>query len=56
MIKGIVLIDISLRMLHIKKQSPLQRPIVSLIQTGEKTKKIMNDDKIQEKNRYDKMT
>ena len=34
MIKGVVLIDISLRMLHLKKQNPLQRPIVSAIQTG----------------------
>lgn len=29
-----MLIDISLRMLHIKKQNPLQRPFVSGLQTG----------------------
>lgn len=34
LIKGVVLIDISLRMLHTKKQNPLQRPFTSLIQTG----------------------
>ena len=31
-IKGVILIDISLRLLHIKKQSPLQKPIVKLVQ------------------------
>lgn len=33
LIKGVVLIDISLRMLHVKKQAPIIRPFVSLIQT-----------------------
>lgn len=33
LIKGIVLIDISLRMLHVKKQPPLLRPFTSLLQT-----------------------
>jgi pimeloyl-ACP methyl ester carboxylesterase len=33
LVKGIVLIDISLRMLHVKKQSPLLRPLTSLLQT-----------------------
>lgn len=33
LVKGVVLIDISLRMLHVKKQSPLVRPVVSLLQT-----------------------
>lgn len=33
LVKGVVLIDISLRMLHVKKQSPPIRPIVKLIQT-----------------------
>jgi pimeloyl-ACP methyl ester carboxylesterase len=33
LIKGVVLIDISLRMLHTKKQNPFQRPFTSLIQT-----------------------
>lgn len=33
LIKGIVLIDISLRMLHSKKQPPALRPLTSLLQT-----------------------
>lgn len=32
LVKGVVLIDISLRMLHVKKQSPFARPIVKVIQ------------------------
>ena len=32
LIKGVILIDISLRMLHESKQSPLQKPFVSLVQ------------------------
>eukprot|EP01036_Dinobryon_divergens_P031802 gene31802-41273_t len=33
MIQGVVLIDISLRLLHVKKQNPLMRPMVSALQT-----------------------
>ena len=33
LIKGVVLIDISLRLLHVKKQNPLTRPLVSVLQT-----------------------
>jgi pimeloyl-ACP methyl ester carboxylesterase len=33
LIKGVVLIDISLRLLHVRKQSLLIKPIVALIQT-----------------------
>ena len=33
LIQGIVLIDISLRLLHVKKQNPLARPFVSALQT-----------------------
>ena len=33
LVKGIILIDVSLRLLHVKKQSPLTKPFVSLLQT-----------------------
>jgi pimeloyl-ACP methyl ester carboxylesterase len=33
LVKGVVLIDISLRLLHVKKQNPLTRPLVSVLQT-----------------------
>jgi pimeloyl-ACP methyl ester carboxylesterase len=33
LIKGVVLMNISLRMLHVKKQPPIQRPLTSLLQT-----------------------
>ena len=33
LIQGIILIDISLRLLHVKKQNPLARPFVSALQT-----------------------
>lgn len=32
LVKGVVLIDISLRMLHVSKQAPIMRPFVSLLQ------------------------
>ncbi|KAJ1397355.1 Alpha/Beta hydrolase protein, partial [Ochromonadaceae sp. CCMP2298] len=32
-VKGLVLVDMSLRLLHVKKQSPLTRPFVSALQT-----------------------
>ena len=32
-IKGLIVINMSLRMLHVKKQNPLLRPFVSLLQT-----------------------
>ncbi len=33
LIKGVVLIDISLRLLHVKKQNPITRPLISALQT-----------------------
>lgn len=33
LVKGVILIDVSLRLLHVKKQNPLTRPIVKAIQT-----------------------
>lgn len=33
LVKGVILIDISLRLLHTKKQPPLQRPLTSALQT-----------------------
>jgi pimeloyl-ACP methyl ester carboxylesterase len=32
-VKGLILINMSLRMLHVKKQNPLLRPFVSMLQT-----------------------